>query len=254
MAINFLKDKIIKYFVNRKGPSTWPGKNFGEEAKGCSFWIYFAKNDKDYLVKKRTGFLQYQCIKVVTLGEPTLQYTKFVEINNGYSFFTDIRVRLLYKSFPEDYLSPVRALFYAVTGYYKILAWRVSHRLNRSIKKNEKARSIYKDRFALLALLISIRNNQHDSTSMSWDTIDTETLVLATAKVPFAAGIGFYKHIDPILRGLEDEKAVKIDGSRVTVMPKAWCLLNEFYLEEQRHKDNQNALRWQRYLTGWIQV
>ena len=167
----------------------------------------------------------------------------------GHNFSNDVFVTLYYNSFQIRELSPVQAFLYGITKYYVFLGLWSNFKHRKTAKNNERAYSLFKDRLRLLELIIDIRNVQHEEARHHPDKISYDVLISKITNASVASVRGYYIYIKPILKGLQEEGAVQFHDDIITVKPKAWKLVSDYYLEERRHKDMKKSQAWMIVLT-----
>ncbi len=79
--------------------------------------------------------------------------------------------------------------------------------------------------------------------------INRERLLQEIARSSIVTLEGYPTYIEPILKGLEEENVIKSERDHIEILPAAWKVVSEYYLDERRHSDNQRALRRQVWLT-----
>jgi len=254
---NFIKDKIIIYFLKNKAPAPIV-RSSDNQTKIFGFWVYLYKEEKRYVIRKRIAPLTYECTKFEpTEKEKGVKYTKYVDNNNGYSFSKDISVNLYYNSIRMPNLSAIRAFLYGITRYYLLCTRLDKYKDRRSCKKNKKAFSLYTHRLHLLQHIIALRNKNYDSDNFSDDLEISE--IMGSIKNASVSDLltqkrTEYQYLTPILDGLVEEGAiVKADmGNKITVKPKAWTLTSDYYVADRRHRDIRKLLFRQGILTLFL--
>lgn len=252
---NFFKDQVIGYLITNQAPNKITYSSH-KETKVFGFWIYLGNKQDTYIIKKRLGFLKYECTKVdATEAEANIQHTKYIELQNGYSFSNEAFISLYYNSLTINDLPPLKAFLYGISGYYKIIGFWENKKYRKSFSKNEKAYSLFSDRLRLLELIIDIRQKQYDENDTFAETITRDKLIKSIARASIVTSSGYYVFIEPILKGLQQEGAISyVQNKEIIINPKAWQIVSEYYVEERRHSDSQKSLKWQRYLTAILAI
>jgi hypothetical protein len=251
----FLQDLVLRYLVRNKAPSKIRYTS-SEETKVFGFWVYITDGNDTYVINGRIEKLCYECLKVDAPKEETGKtFVKSIGINGGVNFARQISVKLFYDGLKVDELKPLTAFLYGITRFYVLMKWLSYRKWQRDIRRSKQAFKLYSDRFALLETIISVRNKQFEEKSLLASKITSNKLIEEITGSALMSAEGFYTYLEPILKGLNDEKIISLSPEgEIEVLPKAWFVLSEYYIQERRHKDNQKALFWQRVLTGLLIV
>lgn len=252
---NKILDHCIKYLLDNKAPKTIT-TSADEDSIHFGFWVYLKDEDEKFVLIEKDGFLSYQCVKFnPTDAEKGVTYTKSIKDNSDLFSSQKLSVNLFYNGYELCGISPLKSYLYGVTKAYKLLKWYNNLIWKRSQHKHKKALSHYKDRFHLLEALISLYENERGSSSVIMnDAIEINSLVLRLTNSNDISAIYLSRtQLDPTLRSLQSDELIQIlDNGNVKLLPKAWSELSKYIIEERRHTDNQNALKWQRILMFFL--
>jgi hypothetical protein len=252
----YVLDFIIKYFLANRGPRNIRISS-DEEPKYFGFWVYFKEKEEQFVIRKRIGFLSFECSKFNPSDEETgVIYEKMLD--NSFKLFSNdnIFVSLFYNAYEWRGLSPIKSFFYGTTKFYKFLAKYKFYKDRYSQRKFKKALSHFKDRFMLLEALISFHEEQKNSFEVILD--DQIDMILLASRLTNSESMSAYfftiDQIDSTLRSLESDDLISTNtnNSKVKLLPKAWSELSKYIVEERRHIDRQKSLKWQIILTLFL--
>ncbi len=111
------------------------------------------------------------------------------------------------------------------------------------------------DQYNLLEAMISIYQDEHENLSIIVDdAIEINLLALRLTDSNDMSAIYLSQEIlEPTLRSLQSDELIQIlDNGNIKLLPKAWSELSKYIIEERRHTDNQNTLKWQRILMFFL--
>ena len=254
MIRQLILKSCIKYLLDNKAPKTISYPEDNPEHFG--FWVYLSDGDQRYVLHDPNDDFTYKCTKF----DPTEEEKDVIvikEIRNKNDLFTtdELTVRLFFNGFEISGITPLQACIYGKSGIYKLLKWLDSYSFEKSLKKHRKALSYYKDRMVFLEAIINVYEDNRDSlTTVVDDAVDINTLVARLTKSNDLRALYLSRDkLDPLIRSLESDSLIEtIDNGNLKPLPKAWSELSIYALEERRHKDNLNALRWQRILMFFL--
>lgn len=217
--------------------------------------MYIREAGERFLIYEKEAFLTYKCIKVTQPGmdRDDVLYPKKIESKKGLFFYdANIEVRLISGGTHLYWLSPLAGYLYVVTRYYKLAKWYLNHKWAWEGEKNKKTISRNRNRIRVLEELVGLYEAHLERDVFVQDqTVTIQALAhkLTGSKHPTAT-LEVTQQLGPILASLESEEIIhRSKGGLIKLEPKAWSELSKYFVEERRHSDNQDALKWQRRLT-----
>ena len=91
----------------------------------------------------------------------------------------------------------------------------------------------------------------YNDRSTPFDVIDYDTLITKITKSRIGSMLHYYVYLEPLLIDLREEGAIEFNSTNreTKVLPKAFHLISEYYLDERRHQEKRAILNRQFWLT-----
>lgn len=121
------------------------------------------------------------------------------------------------------------------------------------LRKNTLSK-IHHEKYRVLECVLELRSSNYELNKPHRDRVDENELINHLYGGDLEGSYKYKQFIKPYLESFEAQGALEITPLGIELKSMAWNLVSNYYVDERRHKDNQNSLLWQRWITGFIAI